>query len=223
MPLDRTPKALVCRDIVIEFDGQRVLDHLSFAAVAGVVTQLRGSNGSGKTTILNAIAGFVRPNSGRILAYGIDKTNRCHEARDIQFAIQGKGTLSSLSVLEHLQLARSAWHCPASRQWCQDLIDSWFPELSSIIGVRAGKLSGGQCQMIKLLCAVSVPASILLFDEPSISLSEPTFERFANDLVNLTRLRGVITIVAEHRLSNAAAHMETFVIERGRANKLCAD
>lgn len=77
--------------------------------------------------------------------------------------------------------------------------------------------------MIKLLCAVSVPASILLFDEPSISLSEPTFERFANDLVNLTRLRGVITIVAEHRLSNAAAHMETFVIERGRANKLCAD
>jgi branched-chain amino acid transport system ATP-binding protein len=179
------------RDLVVAYDGTRVLHGVDLVVGEGEVVALLGTNGAGKSTVLRAIAGLTPIAAGRVHCFGDDVTGRRPDALaalGIASAPGDAGTFPSLTVREHLRLAR--WTRRRDHARAQADVDAalaHFPELAPRLGDRAGDLSGGQQQMLNLAMALVSRPRLLLVDELSLGLAPAVVER----------LLGVVRVLAE--------------------------
>src|SRR4051812_36905208 len=153
------------------YSGLDILQGVSVAAAPGRVTAVLGANGVGKSTLLKAIYGFLKPSSGRVLVDGVDITagapHRMVE-HGLTYAPQNPGIFADMSVEENVLLG--AWSFRRDQQRVRRKLEenyARFPVLEERRRFQALTLSGGQRRMVELARAMMSDPRYLLIDEPS--------------------------------------------------------
>jgi len=184
----------------------------------GEVVALIGANGAGKTTILRALSGLLRPRAGRVLLDGTDIAGRpAHRiaALGMVQVPEGRQIFGQLTVAENLALG--GWTVPtatAARRRARVL--ERFPRLRERLGQPAGALSGGEQQMLAMGRALMAAPRLLLLDEPSMGLA-PLFVEEIFALIAELKADGVTILLVEQNASAALAVADTaYVLELGR-------
>ena len=197
-----------------------ILHGVDLAVPEGEVTMLLGRNGAGKTTTLRSIMGLWAPSRGSISFQG--RAIQGQATPDIACAGIGyvpetMGIFSDLTVKDNMVLAaRSARHADeldATRlQWIFGL----FPAIQKFWLYPAGKLSGGQKQMLAIARAIVEPRALLLIDEPSKGLAPSIIQNLISALRELKHQRSTILLVEQNFAMARALGDRVAVMDNGR-------
>jgi ATP-binding cassette subfamily B protein len=211
---------------------QPVLHQISLIAEPGQTIALVGHTGSGKTSIINLIAKFYLPSSGRVLIDGLDinsiESNSLH--RQMGIVLQ-QNFLFHGTVADNIRVgkpnASDDQVIEAVRQLdCLDLFSSLPEGFETLVGERGGKLSVGQRQLICFARAMLADPRILILDEATSSIDSQTEARLQAALSIL--VAGRTSFVVAHRLSTIRHADRVLVldhghiVERGRHDELIA-
>ncbi len=156
--------------VSVAYRGAVVLKPLTMAVAAGEILAMIGPSGSGKTTALRAVAGFVRPASGRIFIGGTDATDLAPYERGLAMVVQNYALFPHMRVSENVAFGLKA------RGADRDLIAQRVEESLRIVGMSQyfkrfpRELSGGQQQRVAIARALAVRPRVLLLDEPLSAL-----------------------------------------------------
>jgi branched-chain amino acid transport system ATP-binding protein len=224
---------LSLRGVHTHIGAYHILHGVDLAVLEGEVTMLLGRNGAGKTTTLRTIMGLWRASAGEIRFRG--DAIQARETPDIAqlgiaYVPESMGIFSDLTVQENMVLAaRSAPHAEAldaqRLAWIFDL----FPALKKFWLYPAGKLSGGQKQMLAVARAICEPRALILIDEPSKGLAPAIIQNLIAALRELKAQRTTILLVEQNfpmacALGDSVAVMDDGrVVHRGAMRELAED
>jgi len=192
-----------------------ILQGVSLAAEKGTVVAVLGRNGVGKTTLIRSLIAFTPPRRGRVELAGNDVTG-WPSYRIVQLGIaivpQGRRVFPSLSVREHLDIARRG----ARDGWDIERVFALFPRLAERASNRARTLSGGEQQMLAVARALIGNPRILLMDEPTEGLS-PFIVDELKSLIRRLKDGGMTILLVEQNLRFALEVADyTYVMDKGR-------
>lgn len=201
-------------------DADRDAVHdVSLSIAAGETVAFVGSSGSGKSTMLNLVLGFVRPTSGRILLDGADmqeldlRTARRHVSVVPQESVLFEGTIRENIAYGRDDVEddriRAALVDANAAEFVDRLPDGW----NTVVGERGARLSGGQRQRLAIARALVRDPRILLLDEATSALDPESEELVKSALTRL--MRGRTTLVVAHRLSTIRQADRIIVLEHG--------
>ena len=206
---------LEVRDIHTYYGNSHVLQGVSLSMIRGQVVGILGRNGMGKTTLIRSIIGFTPPRRGQILFKDRDITawssNRA-VGLGLGLVPQGRRVFPSLSVMENLTVAVKGDSGP----WTVARVLELFPRLRERGAHRAGKLSGGEQQMLAIARALMTNPELLLMDEPTEGLA-PLLVREVGRVIESLKAQGLSILLVEQNLPLAlrvADHVH--VLSRGR-------
>jgi putative ABC transport system ATP-binding protein len=207
----------------------RALDSVNLELERGTFTVVLGNNGSGKSSLLNAIAGGLPPGGGRIHLDGQELTRWPEQRRALLmsrvFQNPFTGTASDLTVAENLTLAAQRggrrWLRPAvgreRRRAMREMVARLGMGLEERLDTPIGLLSGGQRQALTVLMATAVRPTLLLLDEHTAALDP----RSAEMVIELTRevvaAGGLTTLMVTHSMAQAIELGDrVLIMHRGR-------
>jgi len=197
----------------VYYGRTQVLFGVSLEVPAEGLVCLMGRNGVGKTTLLNAVAGVLRPERGRIIYDGEDITRlRPHERVRSGFAYvpQGHETFPHLTVEENLTVVVEAGG-RGERAAVDDALDL-FPRLKPLLGRRAGFLSGGQQQQLSIARALVARPRLLLMDEPTEGIQPSIVLEIEDAIVQLHASAGLSILLAEQYVDFALRLTDRVVV-----------
>ena len=187
----------------------QAVDAVDLAVAAGEIVALMGPNGAGKSSILNTVAGLVRPTTGAVRLRGQDVTRRLAADRvgaGMALVIEGRGVFSDMTVRENRELGAYVRALRGrERDAAIDGIVDLFPRLGERIGQDAATLSGGEQQMLVIGRALMSRPTLLLLDEPSLGLAPKVVDEIASALRRLVAEQGIGVLVSEQ---NAALGLD---------------
>ena len=197
-----------------------ILHGVDFTVPKGGITMLLGRNGAGKTTTLRTIMGLWRAAEGRIVFDGTDLTKLATPeiARlGIAYVPENMGIFADLTVRENMLLAardaRSAAELDTTRlEWLFGL----FPALRKFWLYPAGKLSGGQKQMLAIARALIEPRRLVLIDEPSKGLAPAIVQNLISAMHELKRTATTVLLVEQNFAMASALGDQVAVMDNGR-------
>jgi branched-chain amino acid transport system ATP-binding protein len=227
-------------DPILELSGvhthigaYHILHGVDFDVPEGEVTMLLGRNGAGKTTTLRTIMGLWQATSGELRFKGRSlKGLPTPEvaALGIAYVPEAMGIFTDLTVQENMVLAaRAARHAGELDAQRLDWIFGLFPALKKFWLYPAGKLSGGQKQMLAVARAIVEPRALLLIDEPSKGLAPSIIRNLITAFTELKRQRTTILLVEQNfhmarSLGDRVAVMDDGrVVHRGAMRELADD
>jgi len=201
-------------DLHTYYGESHVVQGVSLGVGAGEVVTILGRNGMGKTTLIRSIVGFTPPRQGRITFKGEVVTGwppyRLVE-RGMAVVPQGRRVFPSLSVRENLAVAAR----PGAR-WTEGRVYDLFPRLRERARTRAGKLSGGEQQMLAIGRALMTNPDLLLMDEPTEGLA-PLLVREVGRVILELRREGLSILLVEQNLPLALSVADrAHILSRGR-------
>jgi len=210
---------LAISDLVVCYGRTDAVKGISLEVANGQVVTLIGANGAGKTTIMRAISGLVRPRAGQVRFSGQDITGwRAHRiaSAGLLQVPEGRQCFAELTVAENLQLGAYLLRDRAEIARRQDAVLARFPRLRERLGQFAGSLSGGEQQMLAIGRALMGAPRLLLLDEPSMGLA-PLFVEEIFAIISSLKADGTTILLVEQ---NASAALEVadhaYVLETGR-------
>jgi branched-chain amino acid transport system ATP-binding protein len=203
------PTAWAVHDLVAGYEpGLAIVKGATLAVARGEIVAILGPNGAGKSTLVKAAAGLVPVHGGRVLLAGRDITQvpahrRVHEG--LAFVPQTENVFANLSVAENLELAAALLaRNRADRLQRIDPMYAMFPDLSRQRRLPAGRLSGGQRQMVAVARALIARPQVLMLDEPSAGLS-PKLVVEVFEQLRAVRASGVTLVLVEQNVKAALA------------------
>ena len=198
--------------------GRLVLREVTLEITPGEVTALLGPNGTGKSTLVLAVAGALRATSGKVLLGDQDLTKRRPEkirAAGVAVVPEGRRLLPELTVADNLRVATYQ----LDREQAESGIDyalELFPELKDRWDTVGRSLSGGQQQMVVLAQALASRPSFLLVDELSLGLAPLVVKRLVPTIAAVAASGvGVLLIEQFAHLALGLAN-RAYILERGR-------
>jgi branched-chain amino acid transport system ATP-binding protein len=218
-------------DIVLSLSGvhthigaYHILHGVDFDVPAGQVTMLLGRNGAGKTTTLRTIMGLWAAQQGSIRfkgeaigGPGVKLGTPDIAQRGIAYVPESMGIFSDLSVKENLLLAaRGAQTVDDLDTKRLEWIFGLFPALKKFWLYPAGKLSGGQKQMLAVARAIVEPRELLLIDEPSKGLAPAIIQNLIGALRELKSTHTTILLVEQNFAMAKALGDQVAVMDDGR-------
>ncbi|MGW2742032.1 ABC transporter ATP-binding protein [Streptomyces sp. NPDC001450] len=173
--------------VTVAYDGNVVLDALDLTVEPGEVMALLGPSGSGKTTALRAVAGFVRPVSGRVLLGGRDVTDLPPYRRGIGMVVQQYALFPHMRVDENVAFGLKARRTAGSeiRQRVAEALE--MTGMAAYARRHPRELSGGQQQRVAIARALAVRPDVLLLDEPLSALDARLRSGMLAELARLHR------------------------------------
>ena len=197
-----------------------ILHGVDLVVPRGELTLLLGRNGAGKTTTLRTIMGLWQASQGRITFGGEDITQLNTPAiaqKNIAYVPENMGIFSDLTVKENMLLAaRSAQHAAQMDEARLQWIFKLFPPVEKFWKHPAGKLSGGQKQMLAVARAIVEPRDLLIIDEPSKGLAPAIIQNMIEAFQQL-KASGVTILLVEQNIHFAQKLGDTVaVMDNGR-------
>ena len=170
------------KDIVVDFDGQKVLDRLSLDIHDKEFVTFLGPSGCGKTTTLRVIAGFITPKSGNVFFDGKDIADLPPYKRQVNTVFQKYALFPHLDVFENISFGLRIAKVPAEE------IEERVTEMLGVVSLKGfehrkiTQLSGGQQQRVGIARVLLMGSPVLLLDEPTASLDVETSNKFCQTL-----------------------------------------
>jgi branched-chain amino acid transport system ATP-binding protein len=197
-----------------------ILQGVSVAVGKAQLVSVIGPNGVGKSTLLKAVSGFIRPNRGRVFYEGKDITGMSPHtapAKGLTYIPQRRSVFPYLTIEENLMMG--AWTFRRDKVRIRKKLDenyARFPNLSEKRKALAGFLSGGEQRMVELGRSLMADPRLLLVDEPTAGLA-PIFARsIRNKLVELKE-EGKSILLVEQNIRDAIAIADyVFVLDLGK-------
>lgn len=207
------------REVSAGYGETRVLWDVSVNCQDHSVTALVGPNGAGKSTLLKVANGLLNPSKGGIYYGGNDITPLpAHKRVELGIASvpEGRGIFSGLSTEDNLRLGaydkRARDQVEESIQFVYDL----FPRLKERASVMAGRLSGGEQQMLGIAKALTAKPSLLILDEPSLGLSPKLIDEIFGKIGEL-KTKGLSLLMVEQNAFRALEICDyAYVLQEGR-------
>ena len=201
------------------YDEVQVLWGISLSAAAGKLTTIVGANGVGKTTTLRAIAGSIRPWSGRVLFKGEDVTHlppHQKAARGIVLVPEGRQLFNAMSVEENLEMGAYTARAERSYPRLLERVYGLFPRLKERRRQSAGTFSGGEQQMLAIARGLMADPQIVIIDELSLGLAPLVVHELFAKLREL-KGEGLTILLVEQNVHLAFSLSDyAYVIAEGR-------
>lgn len=212
---------LELNDITVKFnegtpDEAILFNKFNLSVNEGEFVSVIGSNGSGKTTMLNLICGSLKPQGGRILLGGNDITDKTEYKRAAYigrvYQDPKAGTCAGLSVIENMALAENKnRRCGLSPEISKkrigvyrELVARCGMGLEDRMNVKVGALSGGQRQALALVIACMTDVRLLILDEHTAALDPKSSETVMELTDTFIREKNITTLMVTHNLRHAA-------------------
>jgi len=189
--------------IVSGYSEVDILHGVSLLVEEGEIVSVIGPNGAGKSTLLKSVFGLLKLRKGKLLLDGADATGLPPQKmvrKGVSYVPQSENVFPSLTILENLEMGAFIGRDNVKQRLSE--VYDLFPILAERPHAKAGKLSGGQRQMLALARALMLQPRLLLLDEPTASLSP----RMVGDI--LTKIRdineaGVAILIVEQNAREA--------------------
>jgi branched-chain amino acid transport system ATP-binding protein len=211
---------LVVEGLEAGYGRIQILRGVSFSVRRGGLVALLGGNGTGKSTVLKALAGLVRPTAGTILLDGVPVQGLpAHRlaARGLVLVPQGKDVFARMSVAENILMG--AYHRRRDRRAVRSDLEEMlrsFPRLDERRDSPAGLLSGGERQMLAIARGLMARPRLLLLDEPSAALSPRLVGAIGEVLRQLPRHGMTVLLVEQNAAFARDLAEEVHVLREGR-------
>jgi branched-chain amino acid transport system ATP-binding protein len=201
-------------DLHTYYGDSYVLQGVSLGVGMGQVVAILGRNGAGKTTLVRSVVGFTPARRGVVRFKDADIT-RWPPYRAIEHGMalvpQGRRVFPSLTVRENLDVARKG-----TGPWTLARVYDIFPRLRERAANRAGKLSGGEQQMLAIGRALMTNPDLLLMDEPTEGLA-PLIVREVGRIIGDLKKSGLSILLVEQNMPMALSVADTVhVLSRGQ-------
>jgi branched-chain amino acid transport system ATP-binding protein len=221
---------LACTAISRSFGGLKALKGVSLDVRRGEIFGLVGPNGSGKTTMLNAIAGFFPPQEGKILFEGRDITGMApHRVARLGIArtFQNLALFRGLSTLENILMGRHIHMHPralatafywwwakrdeiAQRRKVEEIID--FLQLEAIRDEPIDVIPLGLQKRVELARALAAEPKLLILDEPMAGMNQEEKEYMARFILDVREESGITVLMIEHHMDVVASLCDRMVV-----------
>lgn len=203
--------------LTLHYGGSQILHGIDFAAKAGEVTCIMGTNGVGKTSFLKALAGTHPRSGGSVELEGevlgkLRPQDMAH--RGVSLVPQGRMIFPLLTVRENLETAFAV--LPKSAHVIPQEVFDLFPVLHDMRGRRGGDLSGGQQQQLAIARAMIMRPKVLLLDEPTEGI-QPNIIQQIGRVITYLKDKGDIAIVMVEQYFDFAYGLadQVYVFRRG--------
>lgn len=214
-------QVLFLKDICKSFPGVRAVKNVTFGMTCGEVLGLVGENGAGKSTLMNILGGVLSPDSGEIVIDGsVIKLHSASEAQDagIGYIHQELELFPSMSVLENIHMTDLASHGLfhlVRHKELAELSEHLLEDLGLKVDskVRVAELSYAERTIVEIAKAISKDAKILIFDEPTSSLTEREKENLFGIIARLKAKKKAIIFISHH-LEEVLALCDRIVVLR---------
>lgn len=223
---------LKVEDLHVYYDAIHAIKGVTFEVGEGEIVTLIGANGAGKTTILHAISGLLKPKSGSITFMGQNLlTTKPHMIvrSGLAQVPEGRRVFSELTVQENLEMGAYIRKDKAGVAADYDMVFERLPRLKERRKQLAGTLSGGEQQMLAIGRALMAKPKMMLLDEPSMGLS-PILVQEIFSIIKEVNDTGVTILLVEQNakmalnIANRAYVLETgSIVMSGDASVLAND
>ncbi len=211
-----TPESLLSvEDLHVSYGTKEILHGIDYSISEREVVAVLGANGSGKSTSLNTISGFVAPTAGKIVFDGEDITglpaHRIFRLGVVQVS-QARDLFPELTVEHNLRLGATIRNRKGADTQLETVFD-YFPRLKERRRQQVRSLSGGEQQMVAIGRAVMAKPRLLLLDEPSGGLA-PQFINEIGNIIQVLKDDGATMLMVEQNLALAFKVADRFIILR---------
>jgi len=225
MPEDARPSVLRFEDVTVEFDGVPALANVSFEALEGESRVILGAAGSGKTVLLKTALGLVKPDAGRVFAFGQDLTamteEQLSEIRSKMGMLFQEGALfDSLNIEENVAYPlenQKSIQCPRGEVHSRVVEALDFVELGETLEKVPSELSGGMRRRAAIARAFVTKPPLVLYDSPTAGLDPITAQTIMALVIKERDTDGTTTLIVTYRYQdgNLMANFR-YNSERGR-------
>lgn len=208
-------RLLDVRGVHAGYTDANILHGVDLHVYAGEVVTIVGPNGAGKSTVLKVVMGLLAAREGRITLDGEDLIGRKTETMldlGVGYVPQVSNVFPSLTVMENLRIGKRT----ADSATRMHEVFTYFPILSTRRSVRAGRLSGGERQMLALGRALMRDPKILLLDEPSAALSPGLTREVFDKILEINANGTAILLVEQNARQSLEFSDRAYVLDTGR-------
>ena len=210
---------LEIKDLAVAYDGMRALQGVDLTVAPGEIVALVGANGAGKTSLLRAISGLVRPQAGSITFDGTDLT-KVAPHRVVRYGIahvpEGRRVFASATVLDNLLLGSYVHRNRKQRDARMEAAFAAFPRIKERLDQRASTLSGGEQQQLAIARGTMSAPRLLMLDEPSLGIA-PKLIPLIYDGIERIAATGTAVLLVEQNVNEALRRAHRgYVMQTGR-------